>query len=92
MYKFLENVVALESSLMQDIIAYEGVDQEMANFYAQDRNDVITCKELFQVGKITALRNKLTNLDTFIREAIVIAFAEDLGEEWVLNALGYEVN
>jgi hypothetical protein len=27
MYKFLKNVVALESSLMQDVIANEGVDQ-----------------------------------------------------------------
>jgi hypothetical protein len=91
MYKFLENVVALESSLMQNVIEFEGVDKEMANFYAQDRNDVIDCKQLFQAGKINALVNKINNLDTYIREGIVVAFAKDLGEEWVLNALGYEV-
>lgn len=91
MYKFLKNVVALEASLMQDVIAHEGVDNEMANFYAQDRNDVIRCKELFQAGKINQLNNKLNHLDTYIREGIVVAFAQDLGEEWVKNALGYEV-
>jgi predicted KAP-like P-loop ATPase len=91
MYKFLKNVVALESSLMQDVIANEGVDQEMANFYAQDRNDVIRCKELFAAGKINQLNNKLNHLDTHIREGIVVAFAKDLGAEWVKNAFGYEV-
>jgi len=91
MYKFLENVVALESSLMQNVIEFEGVDKEMANFYAQDRNDVIACKDLFLAGKINQLNNKLNNLDTYIREGIVVAFSKDLGEEWVLNALGYEV-
>jgi hypothetical protein len=46
---------------------------------------------LFATGKINQLNNKLNNLDTSIREGIVIAFAEDLGAEWVKNALGYEV-
>ena len=91
MYKFLENVVALESSLMQDVIDHEGVDQEMANFYAQDRNDVIEAKSLYFAGKADEFRTHIDRLDTFIREAIVIAFAKDLGEEWVLKNLGYEV-
>ena len=91
MYKFLENVVALESSLMQDVIAHEGVDNEMANFYAQDRNDVIEAKSLYFADKANEFRTHIDRLDTFIREAIVIAFAKDLGEEWVLKNLGYEV-
>jgi len=88
---FLENLTKLEKNLWKEIVAYEGVDKEMQNFVAQDRNDVIDCKQLFQTGKINALINKINNLDTYIREGIVIAFAKDLGEEWVLNALGYEV-
>ena len=88
---FLENLTKLENNLWKEIVAYEGVDKEMQNFVAQDRNDVIDCKQLFQTGKINALINKINNLDTYIREGIVIAFAKDLGEEWVLNALGYEV-
>jgi hypothetical protein len=91
MYKFLENVVNLESSLMQDVIAHEGVDQEMANFYAQDRNDVIEAKSLYFAGKADEFRTHIDRLDTFIRESIVIAFAKDLGNDWVLNNLGYEV-
>ena len=91
MYKFLENVVNLESSLMQNVIEFEGVDQEMANMYAQDRNDVIEAKSLYFADKAEEFRTHIDRLDTSIREGIVIAFAQDLGEKWVLNNLGYEV-
>ena len=91
MYKFLENVVNLESSLMQNVIEFEGVDQEMANMYAQDRNDVIEAKSLYFADKANEFRTHIDRLDTSIREGIVIAFAQDLGEKWVLNNLGYEV-
>lgn len=91
MYKFLENVVNLESRLMQDVIEFEGVDQGMADMYAQDRNDVIEAKSLYFSGKANEFRTHIDRLDTSIREGIVIAFAQDLGNEWVLNNLGYEV-
>ena len=91
MYKFLKNVVALEASLMQDVIANEGVDRDMANMYAQDRNDVIEAKSLYFADKADEFRTHIDRLDTSIREAIVIAFAEDLGSDWVLKNLGYEV-
>tara|TARA_R100001509_G_C4794757_1_gene191011 strand:+ start:54 stop:329 length:276 start_codon:yes stop_codon:yes gene_type:complete len=91
MYKFLENVVALEASLMQDVIANEGVDQGMANMYAQDRNDVITAKELYIAGEYEMLKGHIDYLDTSIREGVVIAFAADLGSIWVANNLGWSV-
>ena len=92
MYKFLENVVKLESDLMQDVIANEGIDKEMANFYAQDRNDVIKAKHLHNSGEIAELAKHINSLDTFIREGIVIAFAKDLGNDWVSENLGWSVN
>lgn len=91
MYKFLENVVALEQRLMQDVIEHEGVDQGMANMYAQDRNDVIEAKSLYFAGKAEEFSRHIDRLDTSIREGIVIAFAKDLGKDWVLKNLGYEV-
>ena len=88
---FLENLYKLEKSLWNSHVEFMGVDNDLAEMYAEDRNDVIRCKELFQVGKLNQLNNKLNHLDTHIREGIVVAFAKDLGEEWVMNALGYEV-
>jgi len=91
MYKFLKNVVELERSLMQDIIANEGIDREMANFYAQDRNDVIEAKSLYFAGKIEELRTHIERLDTYIREGVVMAFVADLGNDWVEENLGWSV-
>ena len=91
MYQFLKNVVALESNLMQDVIEFEGVDQDMANMYAQDRNDVIKAKDLYNAGKIEELAKHINYLDTSIREGVVIAFVDDLGSIWVANNLGWSV-
>tara|TARA_B100001287_G_scaffold268014_1_gene263795 strand:+ start:453 stop:731 length:279 start_codon:yes stop_codon:yes gene_type:complete len=91
MYKFLENVVKLENQLMQDVIANEGIDNEMANFYAQDRNDVIKAKDLHNAGKIAELKQHVDYLDTYIREGVVMAFVADLGSEWVEENLGWSV-
>jgi len=90
MYKFLENIVNLENNLMQDVMAHDAMP-DMANMYAQDRNDVIEAKHLHNAGKIAELRAHVDPLDTFIREAIVMAFVADLGSDWVLENLGYEV-
>ena len=91
-YKFLENIVELEKNLWKEIVEYEGVDKEMQNFVAMDRNDVIEAKTLYQKGEYEMLKGHIDYLDTFIREGVVVAFAKDLGEEWVKNVLGYEVN
>ena len=91
MYQFLENVVALEKNLMQDVIEFEGVDQGMANMYAQDRNDVIKAKHLYNTCQVAELSKHIDYLDTSIREGVVIAFAKDLGDEWVAKNLGYQV-
>ena len=48
MYKFLENIVDLENNLMQDVMAHDAMP-DMANMYAQDRNDVIEAKHLHKL-------------------------------------------
>jgi len=38
-----------------------------------------------------SLRHFIDRMDTHPREGVVMAFAADLGEDWVLENLGYEV-
>jgi|TARA_R100000455_G_scaffold28099_1_gene17460 hypothetical protein len=90
-YKFLENVVKLESNLMQESIHWEGKDKGMSEMYAQDRNDVITAKKLFNEGDYQILKCHIDDLDTSIRDGVVMAFAEDMGKDWVANILGWNV-
>jgi len=90
-YKFLENVVKLESNLMQESIHWEGKDKDMSEMYAQDRNDVIRAKQLFNKGDYQILKCHIDDLDTSIRDGVVMAFAEDMGKDWVANILGWNV-
>jgi len=87
----LKNLYKLERNLWNKMVAYEGVDKEMAEFKAMDRNDVITAKELYQAGEYEMLKGHIDYLDTYIREAVVTAFIDDLGIDWVENNLGWSV-
>lgn len=87
----LMNLHKLEKSLWKEIVQWEGKDKEMANFVAQDRNDVIEARSLYFTGDMAKLTKHIDPLDTYIREAIVVAFAADLGNDWVCENLGYEV-
>ena len=89
---FLENLFKLERNLWNEMVSYEGVDKEMAEFTAQDRNDVIKAKELYKAHDIAELKKHVDYLDTYIREGVVMAFVADLGEGWVFENLGYTVN
>ena len=91
MYQFLKNVVELENNLMQDVIHFEGVDNGLANMYAQDRNDVQKAKKLYLAEDIPSLKAHIDRLDTSIREGVVMAFVNDLGNDWVEDNLGWSV-
>ena len=92
MYTYLKNVTKIESDLMKEIIAWEGEDKEMANFVAQDRLDVQEAKDRYFKGHMGSLSSFIDRLDTCVRERLVVAFAEDLGSDWVETNLGYRVN
>jgi len=88
---FLENLYKLEKSLWNEMVSYEGVDKEMAEFTAADRNDVITAKDLYKAGEYEMLKGHIDYLDTYIREGVVMAFIADLGADWVEANLGWSV-
>lgn len=85
----LTNVHALERSLMQEVIHFTGKDEQMANYYAADRNDVIEARELFLKNEIQNLKVHVSDLDTYIRDGVVMAFIADLGAAWVETNLGW---
>ena len=87
----LHNLYKLEKNLWNEMVSYEGVDKEMAEYTAMDRNDVITAKELYQAGEYQMLKGHIDYLDTYIREGVVMAFVADLGNDWVSNNLGWSV-
>ena len=43
-------------------------------------------------GQIKSASDKVSSLDTAIREGVVIALAKNFGNTWVADNLGWEVN
>ena len=68
-----------------------GVDNEMSEMYAADRNDVMDVKALYIAGLYEEMKTKVDYLDTIVREAVVIAMAKDAGIGFVYDTLGYDV-
>jgi|TARA_Y100000385_G_scaffold138269_1_gene143637 hypothetical protein len=88
---FLENLTKLEKNLWNSHVEFVGVDHDMAEMYAEDRNDVLEVKSRFNKGHMGSLKSFIDRMDTHPREGVVMAFVSDLGEDWVLKNLGYEV-
>ena len=88
---FSENLTKLEKNLWKSHVEFVGVDHDMAEMYAEDRNDVLEVKDRYKRGHMGSLRTFIDRMDTHPREGVVMAFAADLGEDWVLKNLGYEV-
>ena len=87
----MDNLTKLEKNLWNSHVEFMGVDNDMAEMYAEDRNDVIEVKDRFNRGHMGSLRTFIDRMDTHPREGVVLALADDLGEDWVLKNLGYEV-
>lgn len=90
-YIFLENTVNYINDLMQDVIRNEGIDNEMANFYAQDRNDAMDVKALIISENYKLAIEKLEEMDTYPRENLIFCLIKDLGADKVKENLGYYV-
>src|SRR6056300_43390 len=68
-----------------------GVDHEMAEMYASDRNDVNDVKALYIAGLYEEMKIKINCLDTIVREEVIIAMGKDVGAQFVSDTLGWDV-
>ena len=88
----LPEINDLARNLWNNHVSECGKDHDLAELYAEDRNNVLDAKMLFQTSQIAKLVKDVDLMDTSIREAIVIAFAKDLGVDWVQDTFGYDLN
>ena len=84
------------NKLLKDLIADSKSDwaikEDMADMYKQDAADTQKSIDLIKSNKIAEAAKHISYLDTAIREGVVIALAKDLGNTWVADNLGWEVN
>tara|TARA_Y100001937_G_scaffold119760_1_gene175984 strand:- start:973 stop:1236 length:264 start_codon:yes stop_codon:yes gene_type:complete len=86
----MKNLNALIKSLKQKAKSDWAIREDMSSMYIQDANDATTVGKLLK-SNIDEAAKFISLLDTSIREGIVIAVAKDMGNDWVMENLGWEV-
>ena len=86
----MKNLNALIKDLKENAKSDWAFQEEMTDMYTQDANDATTVGKLLK-SNIDEAAKFISLLDTSIREGIVIAVAKDMGNDWVMENLGWEV-
>lgn len=71
--------------------ATKNKNPDMQDMYDQDHADILKCIDMFRADDPEELADFVCSLDTSVREDVVCAFAEDCGEDWVTEVLGWSV-
>ncbi len=86
-YEILSNV----KNIKAELIDLSGTYGENYQMYIDDVHDIETAITLYEAGDVKKLAKHIDQMDTSPREDLVVAFANDLGKEFVEDYLGYEV-
>ena len=86
----MKNLNALIKDLKENAKSDWAFQEEMTDMYIQDANDATTVGKLLK-SNIDEVAKFINLLDTSIREGIVIAVAKDMGNDWVMENLGWDV-
>ena len=86
---WIESPLNNVTELLNDYLNMAGSDLE--SIYADDAGDVQQAINLFRSSDAEGLAQYVDELDTVVRESLVVAFQKDFGNEFVESVLGYEV-
>ena len=86
------NLTKLITELKNEAKSDWAIKEEMSEMYQQDADDSQEVMDHINSGQIKSASDKVSSLDTAIREGVVIALAKDFGNTWVADNLGWEVN
>ena len=68
------------------------VKEDMADMYKQDAQDYKSILNFFKDGNISGAKKLIQYMDTLPREGVIVAIGYDLGNDWVAQNLGWEIN
>lgn len=67
------------------------IEEDMADMYKQDAKDFKSILSFFKDGNISGAKKLIKYMDTLPREGAIIAIGYDLGNDWVAEHLGWEI-
>ena len=68
------------------------VKEDMADMYKQDAQDFTSVLNMIKDKNYSGAQKLLKFMDTLPREGAIVAIARDLGNDWVAENLGWEIN
>lgn len=88
---WIETPLNSVAQLVADYKDYASQDQDLSEMYEDDAKDFHKAISLFRQSDAEALAQHVQFMDTHPREALVVAFNKDLGNQFVESVLGYSV-
>ena len=86
----MKNLNALIKSLHEEAKSDWAIKDKVADMFEQDAKDATTAGKLIK-SNLNEAAEFISLLDTSIREGIIIAIAQDKGNNWVEQNLGWSV-
>ena len=87
--KHLKNLI---KGTIEDSKAPWAISEDMSDMYKQDAKDFKAILNMIKDKNYSGGKKLIQYMDTLPREGAIIAIARDLGNSWVAENLGYEVN
>ena len=87
--KHLKNLI---KGTIEDSKAPWAISEDMSDMYKQDAKDFKAILNMIKDKNYSGANHLIQYIDTLPREGAIIAIARDLGNSWVAENLGYEVN
>ena len=87
--KHLKNLI---KGTIEDSKAPWAISENMVDMYKQDAKDFKAILNMIKDKNYSGAKKLIQYMDTLPREGAIIAIARDLGNSWVAENLGYEVN
>ena len=87
--KHLKNLI---KGTIEDSKAPCAISEDMSDMYKQDAKDFKAILNMIKDKNYSGAKKLIQYMDTLPREGAIIAIARDLGNSWVAENLGYEVN
>ena len=68
------------------------VEEDMADMYKQDAKDFKAVLNMIKDKNYSGAKKLIQYMDTLPREGVIVAIGYDLGNDWVAQNLGWEIN
>ena len=87
--KHLNNLI---KATLEDSKAPWAISEDMVDMCKQDAKDFKAILKMIKDKNYSGAKKLIQYMDTLPREGAIIAIAYDLGNSWVAENLGYEIN